>query len=478
MRTIFFSLLAALLGLNLVLFLIRTDHGLASAGSVAADTPESAVQFSSGLREGETQKIAHSQEWKIEPIFEMKLIPNLGQHNLAVDGNGVVHLAYGGSHLYYSRRDNQGWHHQVVDSSPNVGEYASLAVDGQGRIHISYYDSVNGNLKYAKYDGGNWTIETVDKYGFVGKYTSLAVDQNGHPHIGYYDGTERALKYARHDGSQWRVEVVDDEGKVGQSPSLALAPSGYPHLSYYDYTNNALKYAYKEGNNWVRETVITSVYSQQSSLAIDSAGNPHLVSQLRYCKRVGFSWTCSYDIGYCSPLSLSLDPEDNPYAICGTTIYKREGENWSVYGQVADVGYYFRGVDITLDGSGKVHVVFLTENELIYANVAEDISQKELVTSEVYIGENASFDVDNRGAVHFAFFSSSPDNRVYDLNYAYWNKKELSVKTIERDVGYDKKVSIGVDSNHNPHVLYTRDNYSDLMYARWDANKNGWQKKY
>ncbi len=76
------------------------------------------------------------------------------------------------------------------------GLYSSIAIDAAGNIHISYYDSVNGNLKYAHTLLDSWIIQTIDFTGDVGLYSSLAVNSSGFGQISYYDKTNGNLKFA------------------------------------------------------------------------------------------------------------------------------------------------------------------------------------------------------------------------------------------------------------------------------------------
>jgi hypothetical protein len=83
----------------------------------------------------------------------------------------------------------------TVDTSRTVANKTSIAIDPDDNYPaIAYYDSSNRELIYAKWDGSDWDDKTtVDSSGDVGQYASLAFDASGNPSIGYYDYTNAAL---------------------------------------------------------------------------------------------------------------------------------------------------------------------------------------------------------------------------------------------------------------------------------------------
>ena len=181
--------------------------------------------------------------WKIKAVDAPKQFSNFYSRAIAVDAGGHPHIAYGGDHLYYAYHDGSKWHRKTLDSSPGVGQYASIALDTSGKVHISYFDSANLDLKYVTNASGSWVITTVDSSGDVGQYTSIAVDTSGKVHISYYDRGRDFIKYATNASGSWVKTNVDSSGDVGQYTSIAVDTLDKIHISYYDVTNAALKYA-------------------------------------------------------------------------------------------------------------------------------------------------------------------------------------------------------------------------------------------
>jgi putative cofactor-binding repeat protein len=210
-----------------------------------------------------------------------------GSYNsLALDANDNPRLSYQeimSSQLRYASFDNSGWALKIVDSEgTSCGAYTSLALDSLGNPHICYMQSIPTSLKYAHYDGSAWHVETVDSGGAgVGFDTSIAVDSAGRVHISYFSfipGTFKCyLKYALSSGSGWEITTVDAGNGTGQDTSLALDSYGNPHISYYDAGDGDLRYAWWNGSAWnIRVIDSGGDVGSGTSLALDTDDEAHI----------------------------------------------------------------------------------------------------------------------------------------------------------------------------------------------------------
>jgi predicted regulator of Ras-like GTPase activity (Roadblock/LC7/MglB family) len=180
----------------------------------------------------------------------------------------------------------------TVDAAANVGRYTSLAIGTDGLPVIAYYDeslgTTNGVLSVVKCgnaacSSGNTTTD-IDTTPDVGQFSSIAIGSDGFPIISYYDSTSDNLKVTKCGdaacSSGNTTTAVDSTGDVGRYTSIAIGTDGLAIISYYDVTNTDLK-ALKCGNaacssGNTTTTVHTSVQTVglYTSIAIGADGLP------------------------------------------------------------------------------------------------------------------------------------------------------------------------------------------------------------
>jgi len=438
--------------------------------------------------------------WHLEYADAPRAFDNFMPRAMALDSAGHPHVVYGEDHLYHAWNDGGGWQVEVVDASPQVGQWAAIALDSNDRPHISYNSSEG--LKYAHWDGAQWQIEVVNGGGvYVGWDTSIAIDAKDRPHISYrlsaladselrhayWDGTAwqitsleivgyggynsvavdsldrshisysvygsgaepHRLKHAYWDGTQWQIEVVDTVSYVGAN-SLALDDSDYGHIAYYAAEQDGyLNYAYWDGTGWQTETVAAAGNALEGiSLALDGAGQPHF----------------SYYDGAAGILELRYTYWD--------------GATWQT--QVVEGGLATTAGEATslaLDGAGNPQISYYFKALLKHARWDGAAWQISTIDQPGEAGYYASLALDgNLSAGQARPHIGSYDQIREQIRYAWWNGSAWQLETVASDVGfgsYGLATSLALDSLGRPHMSYRIDTPDSLMYAHHDGT--AWQ---
>jgi hypothetical protein len=245
--------------------------------------------------------------------------------SLALDSNGTPHMSYFFASwisygLKYATWNGSNWVTQIVDSD---GDYPSVALDKAGNPHISYQDSENNLLKYAYWNGSDWNIQIVDSND-IADSSSIALDSNGNPHICYDGGSDGTLRHAYWNGTGWSIQDVDLVR--AWSICLKIDSNDKLHMCYTVGGNQGLKYATLSESKWSIQTVDCDGWV--ASLALDKNGNPHIAYEdlgsfeVKYVKLTGLGWNTQSIENFSSTTSMSngqisiaLDNAGNPHII-------------------------------------------------------------------------------------------------------------------------------------------------------------------
>ena len=190
--------------------------------------------------------------------------------------------------------------------------YQVWAHDAAGEVHVSEDRRLVVGVHI-------WRTESV-AYGFR---PSLAFDADGVAHICF--DSDNGLGYGKRSAAGWELETVQGGSNAGRPCSLAVDSAGRPHLAYGDASNpdeSFLRYAIKDGGSWKIEVVDLVGFSTSISLALRPETETPFIAyyqsadeDLRFASREGGSWTTevvdSQEVNGLSP-SLAVDSLGRP----------------------------------------------------------------------------------------------------------------------------------------------------------------------
>ncbi|MFX1574519.1 MAG: hypothetical protein ACFFB0_17395 [Promethearchaeota archaeon] len=192
----------------------------------------------------------------------------------------------------------------ISTESVNDSRYPSLAVDSAGNVHIMWADEADYNgsgtdwdifYKYFNRTTNSWSnLEVVTSESTLQTNTpSLAVDHKGNIHVTYQEHMDIYYKRLNMSTHSWSTpELVSSEStpiSSSSSPSIAIDSAGNVHIVWEDSSdiNGAgidLDIFYKRYDvalrNWTTTEVVSTESANSSSapcLAIDSSDNIHIM---------------------------------------------------------------------------------------------------------------------------------------------------------------------------------------------------------
>lgn len=187
-----------------------------------------------------------TKDWRVETQASNARWPAI-----ASDASGGVHLCFTSSTgvgISYLRVGASA--PEVVDAT-GVSQ-CSLAVDAQGVVHVAY--GTRAGLRHARRQAGTWTVTTVDPAGAVGgtrtEGPALALATAG-PRIAYLAGG--AISLARRGDTAWTIEPTGLQGRLGPR-SLAVDAAAKERIVTLDAGGALLAVWRRDPALWVRET--------------------------------------------------------------------------------------------------------------------------------------------------------------------------------------------------------------------------------
>jgi len=348
---------------------------------------------------------------------------------------------------------------QTVDSEGNVGSSSSLALDSSGHPRIAYWDQTNLDLRYAAWNGLSWDIQPLDSTGDTGRVPSLALDSGDYAHITYWDNNCDRTRYAYENSSGWHLQTVTPPGENAPGPSsLALDSAGHPHMSYLAWlptSRQTLRYGSSDGSSWTFETVDnTGTYAGNfNSLALDSNGWPHISylyeaggsRHLRYAAwdGVALAWdiTTVHTGGHVGlGTSLALDSSDYPHIS---------------YADVANENLMYAWWDPALNGGAGDW----------------DMTPVDSTGDAQWYNAATSLALDSSGSAHISYYNQTNQ----ELRYAVGSGWSWDIQTVDSSGPYVyQNLSLALDSSGFAHISYYDGTNDDLKYANNTPEVGTW----
>lgn len=123
-----------------------------------------------------------------------------------------------------------------------------MRLDGGGTRHVAFEDGDFYELEYGTWDGEAWNLSVIAAYpGEV----SLGLHEST-PFIAWHNWWDYQIWMAR-DGVPELVEA--DAGPLSQGTAIAVDDAGNPHVVWHSATNGGVFWAHHDGAAWTREQV-------------------------------------------------------------------------------------------------------------------------------------------------------------------------------------------------------------------------------
>jgi hypothetical protein len=233
-------------------------------------------------------------------------------------------------------------------------------------------------------------------------------------------------------------QIVASVGDRGTQSSLALDSKGNPHIcyTYSNLTDSYLMYASLSGSEFTIEPVDTNG-GANPSIALDSNDNPHV--------------------------SYTYSTAEGVYLMYGS----RAGSNWTLQTvQFTQNGSGVLEPSLRIDPNGVPHIGYVGAADTLNYAVWTDSSWKiEIIDPWTEQVVNPSLALDSDGKPWLSYYDPAVGLKCVSWTGSGWNKM-----IVDSAQGVGRESSLALDSNGNPHISYDDDPNGNLKYASWTGS--------
>lgn len=346
------------------------------------------------------------------------------QTAIAVDKNGVAHIAWAG--YYYRKGAPDGLTSDIFYSNNKTGSFCSpqkipvsadwysmdpsIAVDSKGSAHIvfcrtiSTYTLADSNIYYVSNAKGSFDAPSliVNGNGEVASAPQgplIHIDPDNNPCLSFISGcyrgswSERYLLVMKKSGGKWSDPQLAAKSSWILNYDSMIDGDGYFHVVAFYIEKPGIYYTHNRGGDFIKPVAVqakkhTDVDSPQ--IAVDSLGNAHII----YRDDTGPVWTPR--LFYTNNISGKFStPVPMPHS----------------------ASLHFHNIDI--DGHDFIHVTYklkplMEEGLLIYTNnyTGKFIETAQKMTGIYWFHGSRFFTVGPSFSIHYGFWDFMGD--VYD----------------------------------------------------------------
>ena len=317
----------------------------------------------------------------------------------------------------------------------------SHVMDSNDNHHLAHFDTCNSDgLYYSTNSGGSWTTTQIDSAApnrYTGFDNAIVVDSNDNPHIVYRKGDLNSahgsfLAHTTLSNGAWSSPTILDQTAfrhismvIDSSDNIHIASNDFIQAGIVNYTSNA-------GGTWSSETVhnVGNGYSEDTSIAIDSAGNVYIAivetssggtGPLYVYDNSGSSWSSDFIAASSDGENIELVIDSNDvkhlYYDDGGIVLKNDASgSWSsdLYTLTGNTANQLG--DMVVESDGTVHIVskytpFCCASFQYATNKSGSWVNNEIASiSSWSFGSYDALAVDSQGDMHYFFRNGSVYN--------------------------------------------------------------------
>ncbi|MDA8765692.1 putative Ig domain-containing protein, partial [Candidatus Poseidoniales archaeon] len=429
-----------------------------------------------------------ASNWDLSAADNNGQVGNFG--SIAIDSQDRLHIAYfsgTGTELKYGTKasDSSTWSNEVVDTDENVGKYTSIQVDSNDKPHITYRDHTNTEMKYAHKMGASWTVSTLDSTTSSGSGTSLAIDSNDHLHVAYKtNSTEMA--YMTNQSGSWVKTTLDanSSGSWGVNyVDIMISDGDIPHVVYYDAVDSDIFYMSNARGVWERILVAGDSISKTPSTTMDANGDLHIAyyidgsfDDMGYAAVRSLTHRPQFEVEPALPTGVLLGAENG--TIYGTSNVFTELTQYTVWANTTSASAFTTfSMNVDWELMPSVSTLEVQRNTAITPITFNWTAWSSGVfnsTSSVYTsGDSAWYNsivIDSNDKAHIVFYRDDNSNLMYSTN----KSGSWATSSIETSNNVGKYCNLAIDSSNGLHVSYQYNTGNALKYAYKSASSSSW----